>query len=113
MSGTYPVFLGSQIIGLATLQKQGLYYAVDCRCEITGEILCRVVACGAAGRENLGILAPREKTFGLRTRIAVKRLGEKFVLRVVPRHPQEKPQALPFVPEDPYVYLRRIKNAKA
>lgn len=112
MSGTYPIFLGSEIIGLATMEKQGLYWAADCRCDITGEILCRVVACSASGRENLGILAPGEAHFGLRTRIAAKRLGESYVLRVIPRHPHEKSQALPFAPEDPYVYLRRMKNAK-
>jgi len=113
LPNAYPIFLGSQIIGLAEMKRQGLYYSVDCRCEITGEILCRVVACSGEEKENLGILAPCGKAFGLQTRIAVKRLREKFVLRVVPRCPREKPQALPFAPEDPHVYLRRMKNAKA
>lgn len=112
MENTYPVFLGSEIVGTATIERQGLYCEVTCRCDITGEVFCRVVACSGDRRENLGILAPGKKGFALQTRVAVKRLGEGFVLRVMPRHPQEKSQALPFVSEDPYVYLRRMKHAK-
>ena len=112
MESCYDVYLGPEIIGEASVRREGLYYRIRCHCRLTGESLCRVtVRCGQT-EENLGVLVPQDEAFGLETRVPVKKLGEgNFRFSVVPRHKPLGGLLLPLYPEEPFRYLSRLKNA--
>ena len=108
----YEILLGGQGIGKAKVDRQGLYYAISCRCRLSGEVVYKVtVSCGE-NTESLGILVPEGGAFVLTTRIPIKRLGEgTLMFHAVPRHTQIQGRFMPVTPEEPFAYLSRLGNA--
>jgi hypothetical protein len=109
--GTYDICLGSTVVGQATVEKQGLYYRIACRCKIAGDTMRRIhVICGGK-QENLGVCVPLESFFGLEKKIPCKRLGSgvpEFFL--TPRDPGTQGKFVPVYPEEPFAYIRRLKE---
>ena len=109
----YPVRFGEASVGKAQVTRQGLYYHVSCRCRLSGEGMYRLEVSSGEKRVNLGILVPMDFGFGLQTQFPVSRVGEgelNFCLR--PRH--EEPVGrhfVPIIPEEPFSYLERLKDA--
>ena len=109
----YGVYFGEQSVGRAQVTKQGLYYHVVCRCNLSGEVMYRLeVSCGEK-RENLGILVPEETGFGLDTRFPVSRVGEGTLsFCLLPRHDiLQGRKFIPAAPEEPFAYLEQLKDA--
>ena len=108
----YEILLGGQSIGKARVEQQGLYYAISCRCRLSGEVVWKVtVSCGDRS-ESLGILVPESGAFILSTRIPVKRLGEgTLMFHAAPRHTELRGRFVPISPEEPFAYLSRLENA--
>lgn len=109
---TYDILLGGQTVGKAHVQRQGLYYCFDCRCRLSGDVMCRVtVTCGDR-TESLGLLTPEGDQFVLRTKLPVKRLGEGIMEFIaVPKHPELRGKFIPLSPEEPFAYIRRLEDA--
>ena len=112
MDGTYEIMLGGESVGQAVVRRQGLYYRLSCRCDLSGEVIYRItVTCGGKS-ESLGIPVPKNGEFYLDTRLAASRLGEgepKFA--AVPRRPDLGGMFVPISPEEPFRYLHRLENA--
>lgn len=112
MEGTYDVLLGRESIGKVSVERQGLYYRFSCRCQITGTVIYRVtVSCGGH-HENLGILIPMGDSFGLTTKLAVKKLGKgSFQFRALPKHQKAEGKFIPVYPDEPFAYITRLQKA--
>ena len=112
MEGTYPVFFGQAQVGKVQVRKQGLYYRIFCRCRMTGDVVCRLaVQCGQ-NRENLGVVVPVEGGFGLEKSVPCKRLGEgEPEFRLLPKHEKASGTFVPIYPEEPFAYIRNLKDA--
>ena len=112
MEGYYEVFFGGKSVGKVQVSREGLYLRFDCRCRLTGEVVCKLtVACGDRS-ENLGILIPMGDGFGLETRLAAKRLGEgELTFQIVPNRVVIPGQFVPIYPEEPFSYIARLKDA--
>ena len=112
MVGSYDVRIGDRTVGNVEVVKQGLYYRFICRCQLTGEVVCRLyVSCGGK-RENLGVVVPMDSGFGMDTRVPVKRIGEgnpEFTL--IPKHEAPTGQFVPIIPEEPFSYIERLKTS--
>lgn len=112
MEGNYGVYFGNQLAGKVQVLRQGLYYRFICRCQLSGDVICRLqVTCGEK-RESLGVVVPMDGGFGLDTKLPVKRLGEGemgFVLR--PKHEMAAGKFVPIYPEEPFAYIERLKKA--
>ena len=95
-----------------TVEKQGLYYHISCRCRLpAGQMYCLTVICGDR-RENLGVCVPMDGQFGAEKRIPCKRLGEgtpEFTL--LPKHEKPEGKFLPVFPEEPFPHLSRLGDA--
>lgn len=111
MEGTYGVYLGKELCGKVQVLRQGLYYRFICRCQLSGNVMCRLrVSCGDQ-QQTLGILAPEGEGFGLDTRLPVKRIGEGAVeFTIVPKCDLPEGQFVPVYPEEPFAYLNRLKD---
>ena len=108
----YDVMLGTQPIGKAQVQQEGLYYKISCRCRLSGEVVYKVEVSSQTQTESLGVLVPESGAFVLSTRIPVKKLGQgELKFRAVPRHMQTGGQFVPISPEEPFAYLSRLENA--
>ena len=112
MDGTYDILLGSERIGQALIEKQGLYCRFSCRCRLSGEVMYCITVILGDRTENLGILVPDGSHFRLDTRVPLKKLGTGTpVFRAVPRHGPLEGKFVPLSPETPFPYLSRLENA--
>lgn len=108
----FGVYLGNQLAGKVQILQQGLYYRVICRCNISGDIICRLLVRCEEKCENLGILIPEGDGFGLDTKIPVKRLGKgemHFFLK--PKHECPEGTFTAIYPEEPFSYISFLKTA--
>lgn len=112
MERSFSVAVGGTQAGKVTVRRQGLYYLFSCRCNISGDILYRlVVSCGSI-RENLGILVPEEGGFVLNTKIPVKRIGEgDMSFTLVAKQDDSRKSFVPIKPEEPFAYISRLKES--
>lgn len=112
MNQCYGVYFGSQLVGKVQVLRQGLYYRFVCRCQLTGDVMCRLeVSCGG-NRENLGIVIPMDGGFGLDTKIPVKRIGEgQLHFFLMPKHEVPAGRFVPISPEEPFAYIARLKES--
>lgn len=112
MEGVYSVKFGNQMVGKVSIRRQGLYYWFSCRCNLTGDVMCRLqISVGDTG-ENLGVLVPADGGFGLDTKIPVKRIkagNPEFLL--IPKHEAPQGTYIPIYPEEPFTYISRLKEA--
>ena len=113
MDAYYPVYFGEEQVGKIQVIRQGLYIRFICRCRPTGDKVCRLyVHCGES-LEKLGVLVPVDEGFGLDTRIPAKRFADaqmKFEM-CCGEEKKEEETFVPSIPEEPFSYLSRLKNA--
>lgn len=112
MEGNYGVYFGNRLVGKVQVLQQGLYYRFICRCRISGDVVCRLaVVCGEK-QENLGVVTPMDGGFGLDTKLPVKRLGEgEMEFLLMPKHDAAAGKFVPIYPEEPFGYIRRLKDS--
>ena len=48
MEENYGVYFGNRPVGKVQVTRQGLYYHFLCRCELTGDVMCRLCRWTAA-----------------------------------------------------------------
>ena len=112
MEGIYPVSFGNEQVGKVKVCRQGLYYRFICRCKLTGDVVCRLLVCVDDRQESLGVVVPVEDGFGLEKSVPVKRIGQGTPeFRLVPRHETAVGTFVPLSPEEPFAYIRNLKNA--
>lgn len=99
-------------MGKVQVLRQGLYYRFHCRCQLSGDVICRLhVTCGEKG-ENLGVVVPMGDGFGLDTRLAAKHLGEgEWRFTLTPKQETPEKKLVPISPEEPFAYISRLKDA--
>jgi hypothetical protein len=109
---TYDVYLGQESVGKVDAQVEGLYYRFQCRCKLSGEVVYRLLVSCGDHQENLGALIREGDSFGLHTRLAMKRLGKgKLQFRLLPKHPDLDGLFVPLGPEEPFSYISKLRRA--
>ena len=112
MIGTFEIMQGTSTIGKVTVERQGLYYRIRCRCCLTGEVMHHLVVSSGEKREDLGTLVPLDGAFGLEKRVPVKKLGEgEPTFQLLPKHSSPNGRFIPVYPEEPFSYMSRLKEA--
>ena len=108
MEGEYEIKLGNRPMGKVRVTREGLYYRFRCRCQLTGDSVCKVMAEDI----SLGILVPQGDGFVLDTKLPVKRFGEGCTdFQIQPNRPVLDGRFIPIKPEEPFAYIERLKNA--
>lgn len=108
----YDILLGQDPVGKAEVCIEGLYYRFRCRCELSGQVMYRLVVLCGGKQENLGVLIPVGDSFGLETKLAVKRLGKgKLEFRLLPKHTHLDGRFVPLTPDEPFSYISRVRTA--
>ena len=112
MIGIFEIKEGGGPVGQVTVEQQGLYYRISCRCSLTEKAMRRLVVVSGDKREDLGTLVPMEGVFGLEKRIPVKRLGNgKPEFFLMGKENTKREKYVPVYPEEPFSYMSRLKDA--
>lgn len=69
------IYMGSVVVGQASLQRQGLYVLISCRCDLPAGQIYRLCIHFLDSKIPLGVCVPDNGCFFLQKRIASKRLG--------------------------------------
>ena len=113
MDGIYDIFRGEDKIGKAEVRREGLYYRFRCYCNLTGEVMYRIIVLCGGKTENLGIPVPEGDCFQLSTKLPVSRFSsDEPEFRAVPRHPRQG-LWVSISPETPFEYITRLEHAVA
>ena len=79
---------------------------------LSGDVMYRLCVSLNDRREYLGILVPVDGGFGLDTSVPIKKLGQGTPsFSLVPKTAALEGTFVPIVPEEPFAYLSRLKNA--
>ena len=112
MTGTSEIHRGNDVVGIATVEKQGLYYRFSCQCRIHGQGMRRILVSGGKTRTDLGICVPIDDGFGLEKKIPCKQFGDgEPEFQLLPKYPDVKGQFVPVYPDEPFAYMSRLKVA--
>ena len=112
LQNEYLIFSGGEEIGKVSVQRQGLYYSIRCRCMLTGAVRYKLIASGGEGTVDLGLCVPIGDRFGVDTKIPIKRLGEGTLnFRLQPKHKHMQGKFFPVLPEEPFHYIRQLQTA--
>lgn len=112
LQNEYSIFSGEEEIGKVSVQRQGLYYGIRCRCTLTGAIRYKLIASVGESTVDLGLCVPMGDRFGVDTKIPIKRLGEGTLsFRLQPRHNRPQGKFVPVSPEEPFHYIRQLQTA--
>lgn len=76
MEETWNVLYHDRPVGVCTMERQGLYWRIICRCSTGIDGICRLIINCGGDDVDLGVLVPLNGSFGLEKRIPVKRLPE-------------------------------------
>ena len=107
----YTVSVGNKQVGRVRMLREGLYYKIECRAELTGSISYRLTAVTDGARENIGILCPDGSGWSLTRKVPCKRLNPdnlKFLL--LPSHEPMEGKFVALSPEEPFAYLEQLKD---
>lgn len=112
MKQAYDVNLGNQVVGKAEVDRQGLYYRISSRCQLTGAVIYRLVAFQEEKEVKLGIFVPDGDAFSMVTTIPVKYIGEgELHFKIVPKHQPVQERFVPLTAEEPFTYISQLENA--
>lgn len=109
---SFSVTVCGKPVGKVIVQRQGLYYLFSCRCNLSEDVMYRLmVDCGPV-RENLGILIPQNGSFVLDTKVPAKRIGEgNMIFSLISKQEEYKGVFVPIYPEEPFTYISRLKES--
>lgn len=113
MQESYPVLLENVNVGEARIIKEGLYYSISCRCNLSNDTGYRLYICNDIVEMDLGILIPEQGGYVVRTKIAAKRLphdGFKFCV-LSPGHVSSEDR-IAINPAEPFPCLSQLEQLR-
>lgn len=112
LEGNYGVYLSGKPVGHVQIEKEGLYYRINCHCRHCGITVHRLIAQWEDRQVSLGIPVPDGDAFRLSTRIPAKKLGNgKWHFILMPASMKQESRFIPIYPDEPFAYIDRLKNA--
>ena len=112
MEVCYDITMGSQVVGSVKVTKEGLYYKFGCRCNLSGDVMYRLLAVSDGKEYDLGICVPIDNCFGVETKVPIKKIGGTDIeFYITPRHGDIKGKFVPIRADEPFLYLDKLHKA--
>lgn len=105
----FTVNMGSAVVGSANISRKGLYYHVQCTCDLPGNALYRIIMRNGRTYKDLGICVPEGNVFTLFKRVSVKQFqGNDFTFEIVCENEGE------YAVSDnvPFAHLDKLESAR-
>jgi len=112
LKASYEIRMDQKTVGSAFIEKQGLFYAIHCKCQLPPDTKYRIVMKGEKKRLDLGICIPDEAEFVLTSHIPISRIGEGPFSFSAELHNAEKKHFLPVHPEKPFNHIPELVRAR-
>ena len=113
MDTCFAVYLRQNRVGTVTLEKWGLFYQLECFCEIPMKERCDLKLICGENEVNLGICVPYRNGFGLRTRVKAGMLqNSQIQFQLVPRSAPQESSFYPVREDTPFDHLDKLENAR-
>ena len=107
------IYFGVNCVGWASLEKEGLYYRISCKCNMTEKSIFRVIMASANGRYPIGVLLPAAPGFALSARIPVKKVDLNTLhFMVEPLDSDEGCIRIPISADLELPWLQQLENAR-
>lgn len=68
--------MNGEVVGEATIEKEGLYYHISCVCNLPTDKIYRVFAITPSEEVNLGVCRPENTQMCLETKVSARRIGD-------------------------------------
>ena len=105
----YDIRMGSDTVGEAAVEQQGLYYRIHCSCHLPEGEFYRVTVQGSHGSVNLGTCVPEQGIFRIHTRVPVKYLGTDALSFQIEENNE---RFIPIRENEPFLYLSQLPDCK-
>lgn len=106
MKARYDVYQNDAVVGQLYIRPAGLYYQLDCRCNLSSKEIMELWMETANGCEKIGILVPYGEEFGIVKEIPKKRVSSvdvRFVLKYRTHNGVAK--SIPVEPDKPFLRI--------
>lgn len=108
----FEIFMHSQPVGSATVQKDGLYFSFSCSCQMPDNGIYRVVVEDGKHSENLGVLIPNGDTYALTAKLPLKRFcTDNFSFQVMDRQKKASGICVPLASDKPFLYISKLRES--
>ena len=101
------------VAGTVRISKEGLYYHIQCICDLPDNDICRLTANTDSGQMDLGVCVPMGNKFGLDTRVSVRKFGggepRFWILR---GKAAASERYIPIIPELQFDRIEVLKKAR-
>ncbi len=112
MEGCYEITLAGEPVGTAKVTRRGLYYGIDCRCQLLRSNVYDLTAHWGNQAVHIGVPVPEGNSLHLGKTLPTKQAGQGSpVFTLTPRHEKMTGQFVPVYPEEPFAYLQRLQEA--
>lgn len=111
MEGTYFVSLNGERVGTAVLQRHGLYYRLNCRCNSTTNEMMQLMMKTKGTLENIGLLIPNSNMLEIRTMFPAKRIGDETPTFFLQARSGDACQFYAVDPQTPFIHLEVLDAA--
>lgn len=112
MNNCYPVFLGEQTVGKVHISKKGLYYFLECTCNLATGGKFRLFAAHEQGTIPLGILVPDGRDFVLQMHLPSGRLKTENIRFYLSDRAEKSRVRSILRAEDTFPYLSKLETAR-
>lgn len=107
----YPVFLKEECVGNATVQQEGLFSRIICRCRIYADGFARLYVSDGNNIRDLGIMIPDADTFVVDTRISTMGMNEEKLSFWISNGKREE-LFIPIEPIEEFACLDKLRKAR-
>ena len=108
----YTIYMYSQPVGTATVQKEGLYFSFTCICQIRRSGIYRVSIHAEDHSENLGVLIPEGNAYILTARLPQKRfITDNFSFQVIDAQKITSGICIPLASDKPFSYISKLRES--
>lgn len=110
---TYQISNGNQIIGVAQVSKEGLYYKIACHCKLPMNAIHRIYVSNDTVERDLGICVPQGGEFVLERKIPIKHIGQdKLKFYTGKKKEKEEVYKVPVCRDEPFEAMKIIRRGR-
>ena len=109
----FPIYYGNRELGKATLDKQGLYYRILCKCNIPTDALCTIHLQTNEKDINLGTCIRVGNQYIIDTKIPIKHVqNNDLKFCILPKNAESSSEFIPIEENSPFPNLQRLDKGR-
>lgn len=105
------IYLDGNVVGTVKISEEGLYYSVECTCDLPRDTIFKAYAVTSCGTLNLGVCAPYGEKLRTVRKIPVTRWGNATPrFYVVPKDKSAR-EIIELLPNEPIACVEELRKS--